>query len=139
MTVCGLSIVAPMSVLGREDTFDFTSPEWYIPQLRGVAQRLARMVWDHEAGGSNPLTPTRNCHPRIPKLAQSGETMQSAEGGPGSGVSPDSSTSSPKNGESKGVDLRHRRLGAYNQQIGHGMTLPLPFGQEISTALASVK
>jgi hypothetical protein len=26
--------------------------------LRGVAQRLARMVWDHEVGGSNPLTPT---------------------------------------------------------------------------------
>ena len=25
---------------------------------RGVAQRLARMVWDHEVGGSNPLTPT---------------------------------------------------------------------------------
>ena len=24
---------------------------------RGVAQRLARMVWDHEVGGSNPLTP----------------------------------------------------------------------------------
>jgi len=23
-----------------------------------VAQRLARMVWDHEVGGSNPLTPT---------------------------------------------------------------------------------
>gem|GEM_PF-5172096 len=26
--------------------------------MRGVAQRLARMVWDHEVGGSNPLTPT---------------------------------------------------------------------------------
>jgi hypothetical protein len=25
---------------------------------RGVAQWLARMVWDHEVGGSNPLTPT---------------------------------------------------------------------------------
>ena len=23
-----------------------------------MAQRLARMVWDHEVGGSNPLTPT---------------------------------------------------------------------------------
>ena len=78
MTVCGLSIVAPMSVLEREDTFDFAARGWYIRQLRGVAQRLARMVWDHEAGGSNPLTPTRNCYPRIPKLAQSGETVQSA-------------------------------------------------------------
>ena len=48
------------SVVGSEDTFDFASGEWYIPQLRGVAQRLARMVWDHEAGGSNPLTPTTN-------------------------------------------------------------------------------
>ena len=26
--------------------------------MRGVAQRVARMVWDHEVGGSNPLTPT---------------------------------------------------------------------------------
>ena len=25
-----------------------------------MAQRLARMVWDHEVGGSNPLTPTMN-------------------------------------------------------------------------------
>jgi hypothetical protein len=42
----------------RGKTFDFASRGWYIPQMRGVAQRLARMVWDHEAGGSNPLTPT---------------------------------------------------------------------------------
>ncbi len=72
-----LRMVASVSTPEREDPFDFASPEWYIPQLRGVAQRLARMVWDHEAGGSNPLTPTRNCHPRIPKLAQYGETVQS--------------------------------------------------------------
>ena len=47
-----------------------TSPQnpWYIPQLRGVAQRLARMVWDHEAGGSNPLTPTSIAlRPRFPE------------------------------------------------------------------------
>ena len=30
----------------------------YTFSLRGVAQGLARMVWDHEVGGSNPLTPT---------------------------------------------------------------------------------
>ena len=27
-------------------------------KLRGVAQMEARMVWDHEAGGSSPPTPT---------------------------------------------------------------------------------
>jgi hypothetical protein len=58
MALSGPAVVPPVSVVEREDTFDFPSPEWYIRQLRGVAQRLARMVWDHEAGGSNPLTPT---------------------------------------------------------------------------------
>ncbi len=28
-------------------------------KLRGVAQLVARVVWDHEAGGSSPLTPTK--------------------------------------------------------------------------------
>ncbi len=32
----------------------------YTFDKRGVAQWLARMVWDHEVGGSNPLTPTIN-------------------------------------------------------------------------------
>ena len=32
---------------------------------RGVAQRIARMVWDHEVGGSNPLTPTTKLN-RVP-------------------------------------------------------------------------
>jgi hypothetical protein len=33
--------------------------------LRGVAQWLARMVWDHEVGGSNPLTPTMSSEVKI--------------------------------------------------------------------------
>ena len=35
--------------IGKRQDFGFKS--------RGVAQGLARMVWDHEAGGSNPLAP----------------------------------------------------------------------------------
>ena|GEM_PF-6147911 len=36
-------------------------PICYYPKSeRGVAQWLARMVWDHEVGGSNPPTPTRD-------------------------------------------------------------------------------
>ena len=76
MALSGPAVVPPVSVVEREDTFDFPSPEWYIRQLRGVAQRLARMVWDHEAGGSNPLTPTINCHTRNPKSPQSEEEVQ---------------------------------------------------------------
>ena len=43
----------PLIVVERECGFRET---------RGVAQRLARMVWDHEVGGSNPLTPTIIIH-----------------------------------------------------------------------------
>ncbi len=30
-----------------------------VQQYRGVAQLVARFVWDEEAAGSNPVTPTR--------------------------------------------------------------------------------
>ena len=29
-----------------------------ISSFRGVAQLVARVVWDHQAAGSNPVTPT---------------------------------------------------------------------------------
>jgi hypothetical protein len=28
--------------------------------FRGIAQMVARVVWDHEAAGSSPATPTKN-------------------------------------------------------------------------------
>lgn len=30
---------------------------------RGVAQLVARVVWDHQAAGSNPVTPTKYAKP----------------------------------------------------------------------------
>ena len=55
-----------------------------------MAQRLARMVWDHEVAGSNPATPTidrefqvqRTWFPLEPKSEQIGKN---AHGPPGAG------------------------------------------------------
>ena len=33
-----------------------------ISSFRGVAQLVARVVWDHQAAGSNPVTPTIRGH-----------------------------------------------------------------------------
>jgi hypothetical protein len=49
--------------LGCLSNLDGVSGLIYTLPLRGVAQRLARMVWDHEVGGSNPLTPTTDIEP----------------------------------------------------------------------------
>ncbi len=37
---------------------DLRRPPQFTINLRGVAQLVARMVWDHEAQGSSPCTPT---------------------------------------------------------------------------------
>ena len=40
------------------DRFDVTSQIGYNDGVPGRSAGVARMVWDHEVGGSNPLAPT---------------------------------------------------------------------------------
>ena len=49
---------APLTVGGPGCRLDLLNAFLYADRIRGVAQWLARMVWDHEAAGSNPATPT---------------------------------------------------------------------------------
>jgi hypothetical protein len=122
MALSGPAVVPLVSVVEREDTFDFASPEWYIRQLRGVAQRLARMVWDHEAGGSNPLTPTINCHTRNPKFPQCGEAVQEKLL-PRVWGCPPTSQKLPQEWGTKGVDGLACQFGTYNRQDACSMVL----------------
>ena len=43
----------------------YYSPRWYC--LRGVAQLVARDIWDVEAAGSNPVTPTNASGANVPE------------------------------------------------------------------------
>ncbi len=40
--------------------FDDLGVNWYnlLPKKRGVAQLVARVLWEHEVAGSNPVAPT---------------------------------------------------------------------------------
>jgi hypothetical protein len=43
------------------DTSRTINEIWYLLRsLRGVAQLVARVFWEHEVAGSNPVAPTKN-------------------------------------------------------------------------------
>ncbi len=51
----GIHLDMPALPVGR---FDVTSQIGYNGAVPGRSAGVARMVWDHEVGGSNPLAPT---------------------------------------------------------------------------------